>query len=545
MNRRVFLKRTGAFAAALGARGLALRAQGRGREREFDFVLRGGRVVDGTGSSAVRADVGIRGDRIGAVGDLAGASAARSLDFDGLVVSPGFIDVHAHSEDELLINPRAESKVRQGVTTELLGMDGDSYLPDEIAQALVRLRERGIALNAGSFVGQGTIRGLVMAMSDRAAEKAELETMRALAARALERGALGISSGLEYTPGGFASEREITELCKVMRGTRGLYATHMRNEDDRVVEAVEEAIAIAEGASIGLHISHLKCQGKRNWNKADAIFSAIEEAEARGVSVTFDRYPYVAYSTNLSNLMPLWSREGGTEAFLRRLQSADDWPGIRQAVEDKVALLGSWEQVMISSVQLEKNKGLQGKTVAEIVKELEEEDPYLYVRALLVEEKNEIGMLGFGMSEETTARILAHPNCMPASDGSALADYGELHRGSPHPRSYGTFARILGTYVRETKIMPLEEAVRKMTSLPADRFGLEGRGRLAEGYLADVVAFDPLRVEDRATFAEPHQYAAGFEMVMVNGRVVFERGERTEELPGRVLTGAVAPVLSE
>ncbi len=327
-----------------------------------------------------------------------------------------------------------------------------------------------------------------------------------------------------------------------MRGTRGLYATHMRNEDDRVVEAVKEAIAIAEGASIGLHVSHLKCQGKRNWDKADAIFAAMDAAEARGVSVTFDRYPYVAYSTNLSNLMPLWSREGGTDAFLQRLQSVDDWPRIRSAVEDKVALLGSWEQVMISSVELEKNEPLQGKTVAEIVTERNVEDPYLFVRDLLVEEKNQVGMLGFGMSEDTTARILAHPKCMPASDGSALADYGELRRGSPHPRSYGTFARVLGKYVREMKIMPLEEAVRKMTGLPADRFGLAERGRLAEGYLADVVVLDPLRVADRATFADPHQYADGFELVMVNGRVVYEGGERTEELPGRVLLGNVVPV---
>ncbi len=531
MNRRLFLK------ATLGGAYLPKLLQ----PQSFDLVLRGGSVIDGSGAPARIADVGITGVRISGVGDLSGATATRSLDVSGLTVAPGFIDVHTHSEDELITNPKAESKIRQGVTTEILGMDGGSYKPAEFADKLMEL-ERGIAVNAGSFVGQGTLRGLVLAMSDRAATPAEIGQMQQHAATALRQGAMGISSGLEYTPGGFASAEEIGELCRVMAGSSGLYATHMRNEDDGVVGAVEEAITIAGRGGVGLHISHLKCQGQRNYGKFDAIVSLMEDAEARGVSVSFDRYPYVAYATTLANMMPLWSREGGTGMFIERLQNPETWQRIRQATADKVALLGSWDTVMITSVTLEKNKPLQGKTIAEIVKETGD-DPFLYVRDLIIEENNRVQMVGFGMGEETTATILAHPKCMPASDGSALATYGDLSSGNPHPRSYGTFARVLSKYVRDMKIMSLEEAIRKMTSLPAERFGIEERGRLAEGYYADIAVFDPATVNDDATFAKPHQYASGFEAVFVNGKPVLEKGARSQELPGMVLRGKVTPAV--
>ena len=532
MHRRLFLK------ATLGGVYLPKLLQ----PQSFNLVLRGGSVIDGSGAPARVADVGIAGSRISAIGDLSGATATRTLDVSGLTVAPGFIDVHTHSEDELVTNPKAESKIHQGVTTEILGMDGGSYEPAEFADKLMELERAGIAVNAGSFVGQGTLRGLVTAMSDRAATPAEIGQMQEHAAMALRQGAMGISSGLEYTPGGFASAEEIGELCWVMAGSNGLYATHMRNEDDRVIGAVEEAINIAQRGGVGLHISHLKCQGQRNYGKVDAIFSLIENAEAQGVSVTFDRYPYVAYATGLANMMPLWSREGGTGMFIERLQNPETWQRIRQATADKVALLGSWDTVMITSVTLEKNKPLQGRTIAEIVRETGD-DPFVYARDLIIEENNRVSMVGFGMGEETTARILAHPKCMPASDGSSLATYGALSSGNPHPRSYGTFARVLSKYVREMKVMTLEESIRKMTSLPAERFGIAERGRLAEGYFADVVAFDPATVEDKATFAKPHQYAGGFEAVIVNGKPVLDGGERSEELPGMVLRGHVDPKL--
>lgn len=534
VNRRLFLKVTAGAYAAYARRFL--------QQQEFDLVLRGGSVIDGTGAPARRADVGIAAARISAVGDLSGVTAARNLDVSGLTVTPGFIDVHSHSEDELITNPKAESKIRQGVTTEILGMDGGSFESTVFAEELQKLESSGIAVNAGSFVGQGTLRGQVMAMSDRAATAAEIEKMQQLAASALRQGALGISSGLEYTPGGFATGDEIGELCKVMGGTRGLYATHMRNEDDRVLEAVEEAIAIAERGGVGLHISHLKCQGRRNWDKVDDIFAMIERAESRGVAVTFDRYPYIAYATGLANLMPLWSREGGTAKFIERLQDPDVWPRIRDAMAEKIDLLGSWDAVMISSVRLPKNVSLQGRTIADIVHETGE-NPFVYTRALIIEEDNHVDIVGFGMGEETTAQILAHPQCMPASDASARATYGELSRGNPHPRAYGTFARVLSKYVREMKVMTLEESIRKMTSLPAERFSIAGRGRLVEGFFADITVFDPAAVQDKATFAKPHQYADGFEAVLVNGKLVLEGGERSEELPGMVLRGDLTPAV--
>ncbi|GMR22552.1 MAG: D-aminoacylase [Acidobacteriota bacterium] len=534
LKRRLFLKATVGAGAAYARKLL--------QRQSFDLILRGGSVIDGSGAPARTADVGVAGARISAIGDLSGVTAARTLDVSGLTVTPGFIDVHTHSEDELITNPKAESKIRQGVTTELLGMDGGSFAPTSFADELEKLESSGIAVNAGSFVGQGTLRGQVMAMSDRAATVAEIAEMQELAASALRQGALGISSGLEYTPGGFATGDEIGELCKVMGGTRGLYATHMRNEDDRVLEAVEEAIAIAERGGVGLHISHLKCQGQRNWSKVDDIFHMIERAESRGVSVTFDRYPYLAYATGLSNLMPLWSREGGSAKFIERLQDPDVWPRIREAMADKIDLLGSWDAVMISSVRLPKNVSLQGRTIAEIVHETGE-DPFDYTRSLVIEEDNHVDIVGFGMGEETTARILAHPKCMPASDASALATYGALSRGNPHPRAYGTFARVLSKYVREMNVMTLEESIRKMTSLPAERFAIADRGRLAEGYFADIAVFDQSTVEDKATFAKPHQYARGFEAVLVNGQLVLEGDERSEELPGKVLRGDVTPAV--
>lgn len=537
MKRRTFIK--SGFLFGLG--GFSAVTQSCRKSYDFDLVVRGGAVLDGTGRAVRAADIGVVGARIKAIGQLAAFSACRVIAAAGLTVAPGFIDVHSHSGEPLLINPKAESKIRQGVTTEILGQDGDSFRPDEFNLKFKKYEENGIAVNVASMVGQGTIREVVMAMTDRAATAEEIRRMQALVATALRQGAVGVSSGLEYTPGGFASTAEITELCRVMRGTHGLYATHMRNEDDRVVEAVKEAIAIARDAGIGLQISHLKCQGQRNWGKLDTIFTLIAQAQSAGVSVTMDRYPYVAFSTGLSNLMPLWSREGGTEKFIERLQDAVPLEKIKAHTLAKIEQLGSWDSVMITSVKLEKNKPLQGKTVAEIVQETGD-NPFQFVKNLIIEEGNKVSMVGFGMGEENTARILAHPDCMPASDGSARATYGPLSEGNPHPRSYGTFPRFLGKYVREQNIVPLPEAIRKITSLPAQRFGFPDRGQISENFMADLVVFDASKIIDKATFSNPHQYPAGIPFVIVNGEVVIEESEHTGALPGRVLRGTIEPV---
>ncbi|MFQ5769518.1 MAG: amidohydrolase family protein [bacterium] len=558
MNRRTFIKKTGGAGLLFGLGGFSIISIGCRQTYDFDLILKGGHVLDGTGKAGFNSDIGIKNKKITALGDLQNFSAYRILDVAELTVTPGFIDVHSHSADELLVNPKAESKIRQGVTTEILGQDGSSMAPlthemqAEMSERFQdrfgfgvdwldfegyfrRIRQTGTAVNVATMVGQGRLRECVLGMSDRAATRAEIQEMQELAHLALKQGALGISSGLEYTPGAFASTDEIIELCKVMQGTSGLYATHMRNEDDRVLAAVEEAIAIARGAGVGLQISHLKCQGQRNWDKLDAIFSSIAKANSQRLMVTMDRYPYVAYSTGLASLLPIWCREGGTEKFIARLQNPALLSKIKSETLDKVSMLGSWKSVMLTSVGLEKNRPLQGKTVAELVKG-SGQDPFEYVRELIIEEKNRVSMVGFGMSEENTARILAHPLCMIASDGSAKAPYGPLSKSKPHPRSYGTFPRILSKYVREENLFSLPEAIRKMTNLPAIRFGLNKRGQIAKDFMADLVIFDHDKVKDKATFSNPHQYPEGIEYVLVNGKIVIEKEEHTRKLPGLVLT---------
>ncbi len=557
MNRRDFIKKTTQTGLLLGVGHFAIISSGCRKTYDFELLLKDGWIIDGTGNDGFRADIGIRGGKIAALGRLEVSQAYRVISLDGLTVAPGFIDVHSHSEEELLVNPKAESKIRQGVTTEILGQDGGSVAPLtpemqakrnqryqdrygitvdwlDFTRYFKRLVESGIAVNVATLVGQGTLREYVLGMEDRPASPAEMNQMKELAMQALQQGALGISSGLEYTPGAFASTEEITELCSVMSDRSGLYATHMRNEDDHVLEAVDEAIRIARNADTNLHISHLKCMGRRNWDKLDELLARIEEARAGGLSVTFDRYPYVAYSTTLASLMPLWAREGGTEKFLTRLQDASLITKIRSATLAKVKMLGSWEAVVISTVNLEKNRTLTGKSVAEIARTRNQE-PFEVVRSLIIEERNRVGMVGFSMSEENTARILAHPLCMIASDASALATYGVLKRGTPHPRAFGTFPRVLAKYVRQEKIMSLPQAIHKMTGLPATKFGLKNRGQIYNGYMADMVIFDPETIQDRATFSNPYQYPAGIEYVLVNGEVVVEKGEHTGTLPGKIL----------
>lgn len=534
MKRRTFLDRSLKAGLLFGLGGFSAVTKSCRTAYDFDLIIQKGSILDGTGKPRFTADIGLKGPRVTAIGNLSARSAYRTITADGLFVSPGFIDVHSHSERKLLINPNAESKIRQGVTTEICGQDGGSFPPDEFPTILSKYMESGIAVNAGFMVGQGTIREMVVGLNDRPATSEEITKMRMLAKTALENGALGISSGLEYTPGGYATTEEIGKLCEAMSGTSRVYATHMRNEDDRLLEAVREAIDIARTAGVRLHISHLKCQGKRNWPKLDEVFEVIRHAETAGQTVTFDRYPYVAYSTGLSNLMPLWCREGGTNSFISRLQDNDILARIKKATLDKINLLGSWNSVMITSVNLEKNKRYQGKTIRQIV-EATQMEPFDFVKNLIVEEKNQVSMVGFGMSEKNTERILAHPACMPASDGSALADYGELSKGNPHPRSYGTFPRFLGKYVRENKIVSWEEAIRKITSLPAQRFGLTNRGQIKENSMADLVIFDPETILDQATFANPHQYPKGIQIVIVNGSVVIEEMEHTNALQGMIL----------
>ena len=414
MNRRIFIKNTGGVGLLFGIGGFSLISQACRSRYDFDLILKGGQILDGTGGAGFNADIGVKDSQIGTIGDLKNSRAFRVIDAEGLVVAPGFIDVHSHSEEELVTNPKAESKVRQGVTTEILGQDGGSIAPltEEMRERrsaryqrrfgfevdwqdfdgyFQRLSRRGTAVNVASMVGQGTLRQCILGQSDRPATSEDIAKMQELASAALKQGVLGISSGLEYTPGAFASTEEITELCKVMRASAALYATHMRNEDDEVLKAVSEAISIAQGSGVGLHISHIKSMGRRNWDKLEEIFLRIDTAKSQGLTVTMDRYPYVAYSTGLSSVMPLWAREGGTEKFVARLQDEELLPKIRSEAQKKIDMIGSWDAIMISSVGLDKNRVFQGRTVDQIAKE-NQTDPFDFVRHLIVEENNRVGI---------------------------------------------------------------------------------------------------------------------------------------------------------
>ena len=565
MKRRDFVAggTKGVFVGLAGLAGLGPRPATpfvAARGRRNDLVVRGGTIYDGTGGPPRDGDIAIVGDRITRIGRGL-AAGATEIDARGMAVAPGFIDIHSHADLSLLVNPRAESRVRQGVTLEVVGQDGssigpwtdgnfaytrDRYRSDfdveidfrDIGGFLDRIDRERPAVNVASMIGHGAVRGYVVGGTDRPATEAELARMRALVREALAQGAVGLSTGLEYTPGSFAPLDELVALASELSGTPYPYASHMRNEDDRLLAALEEALHVGRVAGVAVQISHLKAQGERNHWKAEAAFAAIEAARAAGVDVHFDRYPYVAYATGLSNLFPASARAGGTARFLARLADPETAPGLERACRDKIALLGSWDAVQITRIA-GPNAAARGRRLGELAAELGE-DPYALTVRLLREANGSVGMIGFGMSEENTERMLAHPLGMVCSDGGAYAPYGPLSRSSPHPRGYGSFPRVLGHYVRERGAMPLETAVLKMSGLPAYKLGLEDRGMLHEGAVADVVVFDPDRVGDRATFDDPHQYPEGIAHVVVGGVHTIRDEEQTGRMGGRAVRGVGA-----
>ena len=556
-SRRDFIKQTALAGLSVGLLGSGSHFLVGCARREFDLIIKNGMVYDGLGGEPFLADVGVRDDQIIEIGNLDDRTTHKFFDASGLAVSPGFIDVHSHSDICLLVNPKAESKIRQGVTTEISGQCGSSPFPlrGEHAEKygsnikeeykvnvdwtdtdgfLRRLEKNGTALNYVTFVGHGRIRGAVMGLENRKPTADELKQMKKEVRTALEQGAFGLSTGLEYTPGSFAETEEIIELCRVVSECGGIYATHIRSEDNRVEEALEETLRIAKEADVELQISHLKASQQRNWHKLPKLLERISKASEEGIRVHADRYTYTAYATTLKLMFPMWAREGDDEAFVRRLKDDTQWTRIRPYVEDRVNALGSWESVLITRVPSDERKSFQGKTVARLSTEMKI-NPFTLVRELLIDEKGDVSMCGFGMGEENTEKVLAFPLTLVGSDGNAAAPYGLLSRSNPHPRYYGTFPRYLGYYVRERKILPLHEAIRRITSMAADKFQLRDRGALAQGKVADIVLFDPKTVIDKATFSNPHQYPEGIDTVIVNGRVVIEKEEHTGKLPGKVL----------
>jgi N-acyl-D-amino-acid deacylase len=529
----------------------------RDSENAFDIVIKNGMVVDGISDEPYRADIGIIGEHIKHIGKLLNARGKKVIDAEGRVVSPGFIDIHTHTDIEILINRKAESKIRQGVTTELGGNCASSPfpmkrpLPDyeksleeeanitidwtDLAGFHAAIKKNGTAVNHATLVGQGTLRRYVMGDDQREPTAKEMQQMKRLSAEAMEQGAFGISTGLEYAPSGFAETQELIELCKIVATYGGFYATHIRSEDKAVLEAVGEAIHIAETAGLPLEIAHFKAVGKSNWWKLPQMIDLVERAAERGLNVTADRYPYIAYSTGLTILYPQWALDGGLEQLITRLKDKKIRESMKPETLKKVAGYG-WDKIVISNLHKKHNQWLIGKSIGEAAAS-KNIDPYAFLCDLIIDEEFNVSHIGFGMDEETTEMVLKHPLVMLGSDGSSLAPYGPLSKGKPHPRNYGTFPRFLGYYVRERKLMSLPEAIKKMSAKPAAKLGLKDRGILKKDKFADIVIFDPKTISDTATFIDPHQYPIGIDYVLVNGTVVIDHGRHSEELPGKVLYG--------
>jgi N-acyl-D-amino-acid deacylase len=560
ISRRQFIKHSVKGTALLIPAASNILLQGCSKKKEYDLIISGGVVYDGLGNPGKETDIAVNGDKIFLLEkNLDKGKAKKVIEAKGLAVSPGFIDAHSHTALELMVNPKAESQVRQGVTTEISGNCGYSPFPfsdlifeeekdgaekeynidvdwKDITGFFNRLKEKGMALNYGTLLGQGTLRGAVVGLDDRPPTGNQLTEMKKLVAENIKAGALGISTGLEYAPGSFAKTSELLALCQTAALNNGVYATHMRSEGDSLLEAIEESIEIAGKTKISLQISHLKVAYQKNWSKIDDALAKIEAAAKQGINILADRYPYIAGSTGLSYLFPLRARQGTTKDFIARLKDPNLDSEFRSHLQAQEKKLGSWDKVLVSSVLTDKNKPFEGKNVLEAAGEARKE-PYEFIRDLLVEEENRVSMILFFAGEDNLKRILAHPHVVIGADGVAAAPYGLLGKGKPHPRYYGTFVRVLGKYAREEKIFSLARGIQKMTSMTAKKFGLGKRGQVKEGYFADLVVFNPGKVIDCATWKNPHRYPKGIEDVIVNGQVVVREGEHTGKLPGRILKG--------
>ena len=501
----------------------------------YDVVLRNGRIVDGTGSPWYRGDVAIQGDTIARIAPSITDSPARVIDVEGQVIAPGFIDLHTHARRGIFEVPTADNYVRQGVTTLMEGPDGGSPVP--LGPFLAKLEALQKSVNIGSFIGQGAVRSAVIGDVNREPTAGELEKMRALVEQGMQEGAFGLSSGLFYVPGTFTSTNEVVELAKVAGRFGGIYISHMRDEASGILDSVKETIAIGERGGLPTQLTHHKIIGQPNWNTSVETLRLVDEARARGVDATIDQYPYTASSTSIqAALLPAWALEGGRERTLARL----DDPAARARIKAEAARLirnerggGDPKNVVIASCSWDAS--LAGKNLADVtrLRRMELTLDNAAEAALWIVEQGGCQGIFHAIGEEDIERILRHPATMIASDGE-VPIFGAGH---PHPRSYGTFARVLAVYVRDRHTLTLEDAVRKMTAFPAQRLGLADRGVLRPGLKADLAVFDPARVRDAATFDKPHQYAEGFSYVIVNGQVVFERGGMTPARPGKVLYG--------
>ena len=500
----------------------------------FDLLIRGGRVVDGTGNPWLRADVAVRGDRIARIGHLPDADADRVLDAGGLVVAPGFVDPHTHAVRGIFDVPTADNYLLQGVTTLTEGNDGSSPWP--IGEHLARIADAGVSPNWAVFAGQGTIRRTVMGSDDREPTRDELDRMRALVAEAMEEGAFGLSTGLFYVPGSFTAAEEVIALSAVAAGHGGIYISHMRDEALGLLDSVRETIRIGAEAGIPVQITHHKALGRGAWGRSADSLALVDAARARGIDVTIDQYPYTASQTSITAVVPQWAQAGGTQALIARLRDPETRRRIREEIVHRIEHdRGGGDPANVVIGLCAWDRSLEGKSLADVLAGRGVEATLAHAADLVMEivENGGARAIYHAMDEGDVERIMRHPATAVGSDGG-VSVFGA---GVPHPREYGTFARVLGRYVRERGVLTLEEAVRKMSGATAARLGLQDRGLLREGFFADVAVFDPGRIIDRATFEDPHRYADGVEYVLVNGVLVVDGGAHTGARPGRVLHG--------
>ncbi len=524
--------------------------------RNFELIIRNGTVIDGTGSIKRVADIGIQGDRIAYIGNLNPSLDCDLIDASGYIVTPGFIDIHSHSDFFWLISPKSESKIYDGVTTEICGNCGTSAFP--LKGQLLENRQKGFSkfglnvdwqtasdffkranevpssLNRGFLVGYGNIRACVLGYEDREPGKKEFANIERELREAMELGVFGMSSGLVYPPGCYAKTSELTELCKIVKEYDGIYATHIRDEGDKIEAALTEAINISKMSGVNTQISHIKTWGEKNWGKIDRIKMLLNDARSNGIGISCDRYPYTAAATDLDIILPNWVYEGGAIEEKKRLKD----PYYRELII-KDMTHGSknqklWESIIISSIHNDKRKSYEGKTVAEIAKALKI-SPMEFVLDLLFEEDCKVSVLFFNMSEKNLDNILSWDFVMIGSDSSLRSIRGALNFGKPHPRCYGTFSRVIRKYVNEEKLFSIEEAIYKMTGLPAQKLGIKNRGILKEGFLADITIFDRKKITEMSTFTDPHNYSKGIKYVIVNGKLTLEDGKHTGVMNGKVL----------
>jgi N-acyl-D-amino-acid deacylase len=530
----------------------------------YDVIIKGGMVYDGSGGKPVRTDIGIKGDKIFKIGDLSGAKATSMVDASGMAIAPGFINMLSWSTESLIIDPRSLGELKQGVTTQIMG-EGNSMGPlndrtkklmkDEqgdlkydvawttLADYLMYLEKRGVSQNVASYIGATTIRQYVLGDADVQPTPKQMQQMRDLVEKEMRAGALGIGSSLIYAPAFYAKTEELIEMCKVAAKYKGKYISHMRSEGNRLEEAVDELIRIAREAKIPAEIYHLKAAGKANWSKMDKVIAKVEAARKSGLKITADMYTYPAGATGLDAAMPPWVLDGGYPELYKRIKD----PATRKKIVEEIRTptdkwenlylaAGSADKVLLIGFKNDKLKPLTGKSLAEVAK-MRGTDPENTILDLVLEDQSRVGTVYFLMDEENIRKQIKLPWVSFGSDAESMAPEGAFLKSNPHPRAYGNFARLLGKYVRDEQVITLQEAIRRLTSLPATNLGLDRRGELKPGYFADVVIFDPATIADKATFDRPHQFAVGVRDVFVNGVQMLRDGAHTGEFSGRALYG--------